>query len=87
MTPSHVGVVQAMAATAALANGLFFFRFWRQSRDTLFGYFGAAFWLLALSWGWLAVSDPVDEARASIYALRLLAFVLMIVGMIGKNRS
>ena len=79
--------LQTVSATAAVAAGLFFFRFWRESRDRLFGFFGAAFWVLALSWTLLALVNPTDETRPYIYAIRLVAFLLMIVGMIDKNRT
>ena len=79
--------LQAVSATAALAAGLFFFRFWRESRDRLFAFFGAAFWMLAVSWALLALINPADETRPYVYAIRLVAFVLMIVGMIDKNRT
>jgi hypothetical protein len=79
--------LQTVSATAALAAGLFFFRFWRESHDRLFAFFGAGFWVLAVSWALLALIDPSDETRPYIYAIRLVAFLLMIVGMIDKNRS
>jgi hypothetical protein len=78
--------LQTVSATAAAAAGLFFFRFWRESRDRLFAFFGAAFWVLALSWALLALIDPSDETRPFVYAIRLVAFLLMIVGMVDKNR-
>ena len=82
-----VQVLQAIAATAAWANGLFFLRFWRDSRDALFAFFGVAFWLLALSWAVLAVFEVHDEAQPYVYGLRLVAFVLLITGMVVKNRD
>ena len=82
-----ISVLQTMAATGAWVRGLFFLRFWRYSRDPLFAFFGAAFWLLAASWALLAVFSPTEEARPYIYGLRLIAFGLMIAGMVGKNRE
>lgn len=79
--------LQAVSATAALAAGLFFLRFWRESRDRLFAFFGAAFWVLSVSWALLALVNPSDETRPYVYAIRLVAFLLMIVGMIDKNRA
>lgn len=79
--------LQTISATAAVAAGLFFFRFWRESRDRLFAFFGAAFWMLAVSWALLALINPSDETRPYVYAIRLVAFLLMIVGMVDKNRS
>jgi hypothetical protein len=78
---------QAIAATAAWANGLFFLRFWRDGRDPLFAFFAAAFWLLALSWTALAFFNPREEAQPYIYGLRLIAFLLLIVGIVAKNRE
>ena len=80
-------VLQASAATAAWANGLFFLRFWRESRDALFAFFGVAFWLLALSWTALAFFDVREESQPYVYGIRLIAFLLLIVGMIAKNRD
>jgi hypothetical protein len=82
-----VQAFQAIAATAAWANGLFFLRFWRESRDALFAFFGVSFWLLALSWGLLAFFDFREESQPYVYGIRLIAFLLLIVGMIAKNRD
>jgi hypothetical protein len=79
--------LQTVSATASLASGLFFFRFWRESGDRLFAFFGAAFLLLAVSWALLALINPSDETRPYVYAIRLIAFLLMIVGMVDKNRA
>lgn len=79
--------LQTIAATGAWVAGLFFLRFWRDSRDALFAFFGAAFWLLALSWVLLALFSPTEETRPYIYGLRLIAFTLMIAGMVVKNRD
>jgi hypothetical protein len=87
VTAEHIAVLQGIAATAAAGTSLFFVRFWRQSRDGLFGFFGAAFLLLAASWGLLAFTNPTEESRPYIYAIRLVAFLLMITAMIAKNRK
>lgn len=87
MRPESVAFLQAVSATGAWVAGLFFFRFWRESHDRLFAFFGAAFWLLALSWALLGLVSPTEEGRPYIYAIRLLAFLLMIGGMIDKNRA
>ena len=87
MTVAQIAVVQAVSGTAAFNIGLFFFRFWRRSRDPLFGYFGVAFWLLATSSSLLAFFTPTGDARSYVYAVRLLAFVMMIVAMVDKNRQ
>lgn len=69
--------------TGYAAAGLFFLRFWRESRDRLFGYFASAFFLLALQRTMIAVSEPT----APMYVVRLLAFVLILWAIIEKNRA
>lgn len=86
MRPDAIVFLQAVSATGALVAGLFFFRFWRDGGDRLFAFFGAAFCLLSLSWALLGLVNPTDETRPYVYAIRLLAFLLIIVGVIDKNR-
>lgn len=69
-----------------LVAGLFFLRFWRTSRDRLFVMFAAAFWILAVQRVLLAVTRQVFEDQAAFYLLRLLAFLIIIVAIVDKNR-
>lgn len=87
MTPVALAFFQGVAAAGAFSAGLLFFRFWRDSRDRLFALFGTAFWLLAFSWALLGIFSPTEEARPYIYAIRLVAFLLIIVAMVDKNRA
>jgi uncharacterized protein DUF5985 len=82
-----IAALQGLAATATWTAGLFFLRFWRDTRDRLFLLFSAAFWLLSLSRLVLALFDPTDEARPYVYAIRLVAFLTIIVAAIEKNRT
>lgn len=79
-------VLLGALATASAIAGLFFLRFWRSSRDRLFLFFSLAFWLLGANW--LARACIVWDARDQheIYVLRLIAFALIIAGVIDKNR-
>jgi hypothetical protein len=78
-----------LGATAALAFvvALFFLRFWRQTRDRLFAYFAVAFVLLAANWTALAFIPAESESRPLAYLVRLVAFALILVGVIDKNRA
>jgi len=69
---------------SSLAIGLFFLRYWRASRDRLFIFFSAAFWLLALHWLVLSIA-PAWASYAHVP--RFLAFVLIAVAVIDKNRK
>ena len=74
-----------MIVMASLAAGLFFLRFWRKTRDRLFAIFAIAFWVLAANWLALAFINK-DEIRTALYIVRLAAFVLILIGIIDKNR-
>lgn len=80
-------ILQSISATAAWTAGLCFLRFWRDTADRLFLYFALAFWLMAGSWLALAASTPSDESRPYIYAVRLLAFLLIVIAIIDKSRQ
>ena len=71
---------------ASAAVGAFFLRFWRRTRDRLFLIFALAFWLLGLNWLLLAFVQA-DETRTWLYLLRLVAFCLIIYGIVDKNRA
>ena len=87
MNGTHLTVIlQAMTATAGWVVGLLFYRFWRNTGDRLLALFAFAFWLLAVSWLLLAILDPSDDARPYVYAIRLLAFLLIIAAVVDKNR-
>jgi hypothetical protein len=73
----------AMASWIAM---LFFLRFWRQSGDRLFGMFAAAFLLLGLTRLGLAYWQEASETQSYFYWLRLVAFLLILIAIIDKNR-
>jgi hypothetical protein len=66
--------------------GLFFLRFWAASRDRLFAMFAGAFWILGVQRLLLTLTRSIVEDQAMFYTLRLLAFVIIIVAIVDKNR-
>ncbi|HEY2032435.1 MAG TPA: DUF5985 family protein [Rhizomicrobium sp.] len=70
-----------------LVASLFFFRFWKQTRDSLFMAFGFSFLLLALNQGVIALLDIPQEYRSWVYLLRIAAFALLIAAIVRKNMS
>ena len=66
--------------------GLFFWRFWRETRDRLFAILALAFWLLAVQRLTVAVWPGADDRQAPVYLLRLLAYLAILGGIIHKNR-
>lgn len=66
---------------------LFFFRFWRRTREELFLAFALAFVLLGVGQTVLALGNLPTEERGSIYLLRLAAFLLILIAIYRKNRG
>ena len=84
MTDAISGALVAMNLMA----GLLFLRFWRDTRDRLFGMFAAAFALLAVQRALLlAYRHPAGDEEAGIYLVRLAAFLLILDAIVDKNRG
>lgn len=71
---------------AAMTIALFFLRFWRQTRDRFFLYFALAF-VLEAAQRLLSASYPFSNPDVPVYyLLRLAAYGLILVAILGKNR-
>ena len=83
MTEMLIGAI----ALAAFLVGLFFLRFWRATGDRFFLLFAVAFWLEGgdrlFAYRWVGM----DEASPYHYLVRLLAYGLIIVAIVDKNRK
>lgn len=86
MTTDLVIFLQGAVAMACLVAGVLFLAYWRDSGDRLFVFFAIAFWVLALNYVSVAAVAPTAETRHWFYAVRLIAFVLILVGIADKNR-
>jgi hypothetical protein len=73
-------------AVCCVAVGLFFLRFYGRTNDRLLVIFAVAFWVLGLNWIALAFIQG-DEVRTWLYAVRFLAFLAILIGIVDKNRS
>lgn len=70
-----------------LVCGLFFIRFWKTSSDKLFLTFGVAFWVLAAQRLMLVAFADQQGSAVYLYVVRLLAFSLILLAIINKNRE
>jgi hypothetical protein len=75
----------AVSMAAAIA-GVLFLAYWRDSRDRLFMFFALAFWVLGINWVAVAAIAPTAEQRHWFHAIRVVAFVLILLGIADKNR-
>jgi hypothetical protein len=74
-------------AMASLVAGLFFLRFWKDTRDRFFLFFSISFFVEGLNRFALAmVSDP-NEDRPFFYFVRFLSFLLIVAAIVSKNLS
>jgi hypothetical protein len=78
--------VRGALAMACWVAGLFFLRYFRQSRDRLFCFFSVAFWIFSLNWLALAVLNPGVESRHYVMLVRVVAFLLILFAIVDKNR-
>lgn len=77
------GAVFALCCVA----GLYFLRFWRRTRDRFFALFAISFWLMALQRVVALCLAHTKEELAEAYLIRLLAFTLILVAIVDKNRT
>jgi len=71
-------------ATALIAM-LFFFDFWRRTRDTLFLLFASAFALFSIER--LVLAFMASGSEYKVYLIRLFAYILIIIAIVQKNRG
>jgi len=76
-----------MLTMASAGVALFFLRYWTITRDRLFAFFALAFALMAANWVnhmGVAPQQEVQEYRLNI--MRFIAFTIILIGIIDKNR-
>ena len=74
-------------AMASAVIALFFWKFYTRARDRLLAMFAFAFASLSVHWIGLAIAQPQEDTRHWFYALRLAAFLLIMVAIVDKNRA
>jgi hypothetical protein len=60
-----------------LVASLLFVKYHKRTRQKLFLTFAASFFLLALNYAWLAISEIPGDERSLLFLVRLLAFALI----------
>ncbi|HET9449400.1 MAG TPA: DUF5985 family protein [Aggregicoccus sp.] len=66
---------------------LFFLRYWRSSRDRLFGFFALAFTVMGANSAAIALLRVDDERSYYLYVGRLASFLIILYGIWDKNRE
>ena len=76
-----VGVI----ATASVTAGVFFLKFWRDTRDSLFLAFAVSFIIEGLNRVTTLFLSRPNEGSPGIYLVRLLAYLLILAAIVRKN--
>lgn len=66
---------------------LFFLRYWRTSRDRLFGFFALAFTIMGANSAAIALLRVDDERNYFLYVGRLFSFLVLLYAIWDKNRA
>jgi hypothetical protein len=86
-----INMINAMLAGAiAMASiiiSLFFLRFWSSTRDRFFLYFSLSFLLEAINRIFLGITALANEDTPTYYIIRLIAYLLIIIAIVDKNRQ
>ncbi|HKR85907.1 MAG TPA: DUF5985 family protein [Terriglobales bacterium] len=80
------GFLLGIIATSSVTAGIFFLRFWRDTRDSLFLTFAIAFIAEGLNRTAMLILKQPNEGSTWIYLVRFFAFLLILVGIVNKNR-
>lgn len=81
------GFLVGVIATSSIAAGLFFLRFWRDTRDSLFLAFGIAFLIEGINRAALISIEHPNEGSPWVYLVRCFAFLIILAGIVNKNRG
>ena len=77
--------LSGMTTAGFLIAALFFFRFWRRTKDSLFANFGVSFILFAIGQAASLVANVPHDDKTWVYLLRLAGFILLLVAIFCKN--
>lgn len=80
-------VLSGALVVLSLVPALFFAVSWRRSGDRFFLIFALAFTLLGIERAILGVLNLPESPLLSIYLIRLVGFLLIIIAIVDKNRS
>jgi len=79
------GFLLGVIASTSITAGVFFLRFWRHTRDSLFLSFAIAFIVEGLNRIAVLFLEKPNEGSPIIYVVRLLVFLLILAAILKKN--
>jgi uncharacterized membrane protein HdeD (DUF308 family) len=85
-TPLLEGFLLGVIATSSLVAGIFFLRFWKDTRDSLFLAFALAFLIEGVNRSFRIFFAHPSEASPWVFLVRACAFLIILAGIVNKNR-
>ncbi len=85
-SPLFEGFLEGVIAVCSLAAALFFLRFWRDTRESLFLAFSIAFLIEGFNRCARVFFANPSEASPWVYVVRAFAFLIILAGIVNKNR-
>jgi uncharacterized membrane protein HdeD (DUF308 family) len=72
-------------ATTSITAAIFFLRFWKRTHDSLFLAFAVAFLIEGVNRIAVLEVDRPNEGSPWTYVVRLIAFLIILAGILNKN--
>jgi uncharacterized membrane protein HdeD (DUF308 family) len=79
------GFLMGVIAMASLTAGVFFLKFWKNTRDPFFLAFAASFLMEGVNRTFVLFLARPNEGNPWIYIVRLLSFLLILWAILHKN--
>jgi uncharacterized membrane protein HdeD (DUF308 family) len=79
------GFLLGIIVFGSLVAGMFFLKFWRQTRHLLFLAFGLAFLIEGVNRACFMLIEQPNRGHVVIYLVRLLCYLLILGAIIHKN--
>lgn len=79
------GFLLGIVAMSSLIAGVFFLKFWRDTRDSFFLAFAASFIIEGLNRCGILLLEKPNEGNPWVYLVRLLSFLLILGAILKKN--
>jgi len=73
-------------AACCFVIGLFFLRFWKDTRDKFFLFFALSFFIEGANRMSLVLFSNLHEASPSYYIIRVISYSFIIIAILAKNK-
>ena len=87
LPPMVQGYLLGFISVSCFWTGLFFLKFWKQTRDSLFLCFAISFFIEGLNRASILMLEKPNEGKPYIYLVRMVAALIILGAILAKNRG